>query len=334
MKLALLTVPVLIALGLSPAHLEAQQISASQRKAAAEAYDRGTANYLAGDYGRAAEWFATAHRMAPAAPALMQAIRAHLKAENLAEAGTLALRLEQEYAEVEQAVSYARTTLEELSPQLFRLDVLCDDCRIDLDGKIVESTSFLLEPGSDHSVTASFDTGDVTEQVSGHAGESQQLTLDAPAAAVEPGADGEILIGPAIDQGSDRLPPLYTYIAAGVTGALLVGTLGSYLSLSGKNSDFEDATKAYNEEVTRCGNCQEALDLYDDATDKRDAALGAQTLTNVLLVVTPIAAIGTGVLGVFFTDWDGDDGADDGAELTFRVERIQDGPFVSLGGRF
>ncbi|HEY2735655.1 MAG TPA: hypothetical protein VGI70_16775, partial [Polyangiales bacterium] len=74
----------------------ASQVSgqdARQRQAAAEAYDRGTAAYLEGSYEEAGKWFETANRMAPAAPALMQAIRAHEHYDNKARAATLALEL-------------------------------------------------------------------------------------------------------------------------------------------------------------------------------------------------------------------------------------------------
>lgn len=83
-------------------HTPALAQDARQRQAAAEAYDRGTAAYLDGEFTEAAQWFETANRMAPAAPALMQAIRSHQRAgepDNFTRAATLALRLSQEYAE-------------------------------------------------------------------------------------------------------------------------------------------------------------------------------------------------------------------------------------------
>src|SRR3954462_14883280 len=73
------------------------QSDARQRQAAAEAYDQGTAAYLSGDYEKAAEWFKTANRMSPAAPALIQAARAHQQAGHQSRAATLALRIVTEY---------------------------------------------------------------------------------------------------------------------------------------------------------------------------------------------------------------------------------------------
>ena len=82
----------------------------AQRQAAAEAYDQGTAAYLAGDYAKAAEWFETANRLSPAAPALIQAARAHSKPANLPRAATLALRLTHEYPNEPAAVEFGERT--------------------------------------------------------------------------------------------------------------------------------------------------------------------------------------------------------------------------------
>jgi outer membrane protein assembly factor BamD (BamD/ComL family) len=68
-------IAVLVAAASLAAVPSARAQDARQRQAAAEAYDQGTAAYLAGDYEKAAEWFETANRLAPAAPALIQAAR-------------------------------------------------------------------------------------------------------------------------------------------------------------------------------------------------------------------------------------------------------------------
>src|SRR6187551_3774396 len=70
---------------------------ARSRQAAAEAYDQGTAAYLAGEYEKAAEWFETANRLAPAAPALIQAARSLQEAGLKSRAASIALRLTTEY---------------------------------------------------------------------------------------------------------------------------------------------------------------------------------------------------------------------------------------------
>jgi len=320
------------------------QASASQRKAAAEAYDRGTADYLGGEYARAAQWFETAHRMAPAAPALMQAVRAHLKGENLAQASSLALRLRNEYPDVGQAVTYANQTLSELEGKFVRVDVICEECRIDLDGKIQESSSFFLEPRGTHTVTASFPTGDVAQEVMGEPGDTRELVFEAPPPSeddpVAPTTDPQTRTGGTIGvtdpvedvTGGDGLPPLYTYIGAGVTGALLVGTVITYLSLSGKNDDYIKAT----EELDACEE-SDCTSLFDAANKKQDDALSAETLNNVMMISTIAVGLGTGAIALFLTDWDGsDDDADSDsmARLTFDVQPVQDGALATLRGRF
>src|SRR5688572_28785032 len=76
----------------------AAQSETRERQAAAEAYDQGTVSYVSRDYAKAADWFETANRLSPAAPALIQATRAHQQAGHLTRAATLALRLTLEYA--------------------------------------------------------------------------------------------------------------------------------------------------------------------------------------------------------------------------------------------
>ena len=58
-------------------------------------------------------------------------------------------------------------------------------------------------------------------------------------------------------------------------------------------------------------------------------ALAAQTRSNALLVTTGVLAVGTAVLGVWFTDWDHHDASPKSDEHTGTVGRIH--PVVSLG---
>src|SRR5262249_55564611 len=95
--------------------LSQAQSDTRQRQAAAEAYDQGTAAYLSGDYEKAAEWFETANRMSPAAPALIQAARAHQQAGHLVRAATLALRLTLEHSDDATAMQFGQGLLERLA---------------------------------------------------------------------------------------------------------------------------------------------------------------------------------------------------------------------------
>lgn len=176
--------------GIAPTIASAQtEPSAADRAAAGEAYDRGTAAYLAHDYARAATLFETAYRLAPSAPALIQAIRAHEHASDGAlRAGSLALRLQALYGSDRQAARQATTTLAAATPHYLRVDVACDaSCTIELDGTLEDYASFFVDPSSPHTVRASFDTGPAEAQTtSGAAGETQTLTFTRPPPPPEP----------------------------------------------------------------------------------------------------------------------------------------------------
>jgi hypothetical protein len=283
--------------------------SAQQRQAAAEAYDRGTAAYLARDYAAAARWFETAHRMAPAAPALLQAVRAHQRAGDVLRASNLALRLQAQYGDERQAMRVAAPLVEAAVRAYVRVDVSCTSCTVDLDGTLLEWPSFFVEADVEHAVGAHFETGDAAPQtVRGAPGQALALTFDAPpppepttstgprgwpAAALRrrPADDVQGPVGEAPSRadgrrGTDGLHPAVVLVAAGatvVTGGLLIWS----------GLDTTAGVPAYEANPT-----QEAL----------EAGQQKELRTNVLVGVTALLGVTTGVLAIF-TDWGGRDDA-------------------------
>ena len=116
----------LVALTLSITTRPVSAQDAQQRQAAAAAFDRGTTAYLQQDYATAARWFETANDLAPAAGALLQAIRAHERAANELRAASLALRLIEQFGEDARAATAAQEVLEELAPKFLRIEVDCE----------------------------------------------------------------------------------------------------------------------------------------------------------------------------------------------------------------
>jgi len=114
-------VAVALALFAHVGSARAQEGDARQRQAAAEAYDQGTAAYVARDYQKAAQWFETANRLSPAAPALIQSTRSHYKAGNLPRAATLALQLTITYASEPTAVEVGENLLDDAAPHSTKL---------------------------------------------------------------------------------------------------------------------------------------------------------------------------------------------------------------------
>jgi hypothetical protein len=329
---------LLLATFCSPRSAEAQD--ARQRQAAAEAYDRGTAAYLEGSYGEAAQWFETAHRMAPAAPALMQAIRAHEHANNHTRAATLALELSRSYSEQSSATDYAKGVLEASAPKLLQVQVSCDeDCKLDVDGKLQEFLAFFEEPGRPHTLTATFETGSKTTKVQGEAGESRQVSFEAPPPPPAP------LIGPSEgsatemqDTGTSGRPlaPLYTFIGIGVTTAVLAGTIVSMV-------DMNRGVPEYNQAADEYTSCAKAVGSRDCGPLERHAKAlyeqgqSKELRTNILIGATAFAAVSTGVIALFLTDWSAESESDDDSAVGLRNLRIEPRPGglqTTLQGRF
>ena len=172
---------------LAPRSAEAQAqgaASATQRRqSASDAYDRGTSEYLQGNYEKAAEWFETADRLVPAAPALIQAIRAHQKAGNTLRAATLTLRLRSLYPSDRAAAQLARPILRKASKTYARVNVSCTYCTVELDGKEQDYPAFYVEAKHVHRVRALFERGAQEQKVSGEAGETIEVRFEEPSAA-------------------------------------------------------------------------------------------------------------------------------------------------------
>jgi tetratricopeptide (TPR) repeat protein len=316
------------------------QSETRERQAAAEAYDQGTASYLSGDYPKAAEWFETANRLSPAAPALIQAARAHQQAGHATRAATLALRLTLEYPDEAAAVKFAQGVLDQLEPRFVRVEVTCASCSLDVDGTLQESQIFFVEPGAPHNITASFETGERKQTVAGAAGETKTLEFEAPPRPIAPPAQSGAMAGGApIDSASHKpLGPPVTFIAGGITVLLLAGSIVSTIDMNAGVEPYEEAVDEYNqclqmaelsmEDATGCN------DLYQVAQDQLDEGKSKETRTTILWSVTGGAAVVTAVIGLLLTDWSGN--GNDSASATglqFLVAPTHGGATLSMKGR-
>ncbi|HJL20550.1 MAG TPA: hypothetical protein RMH99_33140 [Sandaracinaceae bacterium LLY-WYZ-13_1] len=315
-------------LALGSASARAQEVSAQDRRSAAEAYDRGTAAYLDENFARAAHWFETAHRLAPAAAALVQATRSHQRAGHARRAATLALRLQALYPDDQAAARTAEEVLEGARDRYFLVRVECGDCEVELDGALMGHPSFFLDPDSEHRVVAAYDTGNVSETVSGDAGESRTLTFEAPppdpsladagegADTGDDAPDAPDGTEPTIDGGGGGVP-----VWVSIGALVITAGLGATLIWSG--IDTLDGVPAYEENPT-----PEAL------ADGQ----GREERTNWLIAGTSVAGAAT-LLLLVFTDWGG--GGDDSAEADAAEPEVQavfdiqgQGFAAGLRGRF
>jgi tetratricopeptide (TPR) repeat protein len=283
------------------------QSEARERQAAAEAYDQGTASYVSGDYPKAAEWFETAHRLSPAAPALIQAARAHQQAGNSTRAATLALRLTLQYPDETSAVQYAQGVLQQLAPKFLRIEVVCAECSLDVDGTLQEFESFFVEPDVEHTVTASFETGERRQKVDGAAGETRTLEFQAPPPAAVSKATR---IDPTLPvDGPSRKPlgPAVTFVAGGITVLLLAGSIVSHIDMEAGVGPYKDSIDEYNNSCRGNMPADDAVcnELYADAEARLAEGRPKEDRTTILWIATGGAAAATAVIGLLLTDWSG-----------------------------
>jgi hypothetical protein len=341
---------------------EAQQVSAQQRKSAAEAYDRGTSAWLAGQYAQAAQWFETAHRLAPSAAALVQAIRSHAEAGNGLRAASLSLWLKAEYDEDPRATKVADGILEDAESNYGRVVVTCDDdCTLAMDGKVQEYREFFVEPGMKHTVTAGFAHGDLSQEVKVGHGDRAELSFEAPPPPPEPEPGDPGYVAPDKPP-KERWPGLPPW----VTATVAVATLGAAGVALWSGLDTNSAASSYEEwaaagaEATNDWTDPEPMDdgaggvtCVTNGTDwchevqsRYDAGKKLERRTNILIGAAAGLAVVTAVMAIFMTDWKGkryrkkkadtvDDGAEEGGvEVTAGFGWQRGGGMAMVEGRF
>lgn len=299
-------------LSAAPARAQSEGVSARDRRAAGEAYDRGTAAYLAEDFADAARWFETAYRLAPASAALIQAVRSYERAGDALRVATLGLRLQALYPDDRAAQRAAQRALRD-AERFVRVDVECEGCAVQLDGAVMEHPSFFVEPGGEHVVEAAFETGTQRETVQGAAGDRRSLQFEAPPPPPEPVA--EATVAPDDPEASPQPAPSGGGgVPIWVTVSALVATaaVGGVLIWSGV--DALDGVPAYEMNPTPEG-------LADGQF--------RETRTNWLIGGTSVLAATTLLLAIF-TDWGG--APAQGVHASFGIQ--PDGAMGALRGRF
>ena len=271
--------------------------SAERIKAAAEEFDRGRRAYLAKDFEQAAGHFENAFRDAPSKETLRLAIRARRDAKQPARAATLAAVAQDKYGSDAPTMQLAKETLAEAGPELSEYLVRCaSPCTIAADNRVVSQTDALehrvfLDPGP-HDLGVSFQQGgSVSRRVDGKKGTSTPLAFEpAPAepATAASGPSTPERPTPPLQRSDKPLGPVAFFVAAGVTVAAGVATTVS--GIATENDPGPDAVRR------ACAGQGESCPLYQKGQD-------AETRTNILLGVTIGAALVTGVIGLFFTQW-------------------------------
>ena len=274
--------------------------SAERLKSAAAEYDAGRRAFTDGKYEEAAVHFENAYHDAPNAQTLRNAIRARKQANELARAGTLALLAQDRYADDEQTLAFAKQTLVEAGPKLFKVTISCDPpCGVAADGRAVsledaKRFSFFLQPGP-HSVVVSW-PGDRSKSLDIKAKEGQTLTqeLEAPPMPVKPpenlgGAGGTTVVVSGGEAQPSKKPfgPAVFFVGLGLTA--VAGGILIWSGIDTINNPGADAVRQ------QCVGQGPSCPLYQQG-------LSSQTRTNVLIGVTSGLGLLTFVT-VFLTQW-------------------------------
>jgi hypothetical protein len=298
---------------LTPAPAAAQAtVSVSEREKAADAYDQGTSAYLAKDYEAAAHWFERAYRFAPTSAALVQAVRAHAKSENVVRAANLALELREEYPRDSKSQHVAEKVLDRASTEHVLVRARCERaCTLELDGGLVRGRVFYVTPNVAHVLKAAFEEGETKTEIEGAAGAELAISLAAPLPPPPP-----------------PVPRAAFYSSLGATLALGAVTIWSGVDANRGVDAYESAARtASSPGINTTGSstpAELAESLLDEGREK-------ERRTNILIGVTAGMAVTTAVLGVF-TNWKGE--SRNARRFETSVGLARRGGGLSLRGRF
>lgn len=298
-----------------PALARAQDADPAGQAAAARAYDQGVSAFLNGDHARAAVWFETAYRLAPAPAAIIQAALAHQEAGALARAASLAHWMRERHADDPQVAETSEAILSAHEGGLVEITVDCQDCVVAVDGEVWAHDTVFVSPNEAHQVV--LQSGDARRGYDIEEPPGARRTLEGPdpsevpastatATAIAPDAidpgyaqadpDANATTPDAGSSGFGFVDPWAFAVALGVTavaGAVLIWS--GVDALSGL-SDYE------------------ANPTWEGFREGEDRELR----TNVLIGITAGAAAVTAVLALL-TDWDGSSRGGSDAEVSLRV---------------
>ena len=297
---------LLAALLVAPAGARAQDAAA--KKKAGRLVDEGVAKYEAGDYNAALEKFQAAYGTFASPKIFLNLGEALRRLGRDVEAADAYSRFLSETPDLrEDKKKIAQEGLAELSPRLgrLRIDAPQPGARLTLDGKDftppADRPAWVL-PGS-HSIGAQA-PGFVarTMWVEVHAGEEKKVSiaLEMPAPEKTPvvtqtPTQTPVQVTPVVPPPSDTGPAstqkghLWTWVAAGAAGAMLVVGILEGMAASSDYDEYKSLTCAGKP----ASGCPAIQARYDQL--KNDIP-GESTLANVMFIGAGVAAVGAGFL--------------------------------------
>jgi hypothetical protein len=311
---------------------------AERLKIAAEEFDAGRRAFKVKDFESAAVHFENADRDAPSPEALQSAMRARKEAGQMARAATLGAWGALRYPNDKPFNDYARQVLAEADKTLHRTVINCQpDCNVVVDNKVMpfpeSATSIVyLEPGP-HAVVAGWSNNrhrnaDIaavpggTSKLVFNAASAEKSPSDPPNGSSDP-ANGTI--EPQVDSGPETeqktgLPPAVFYVGLATTAVL--GGVTTWSGIHAVNNPGADAVKNCDAMKT---NCRALL----------DEGISNEKRTNVLIGVTTVVGVTTGIIALFFTNWSGDTQQTEKKEArVLPVLGLNNGVTIGAVGRF
>lgn len=262
------------------------------KKKAAAKFKEGEALFQKHSYPEAAQAFEEAYSIAPHPSGLLNAINAWTMAGQLVRSATLAQKLIADSATDDASRTEARSKLADLQTKIGRLNIRGASQIKDLtiDGKPATPGEVFVEPG-DHLIEADLEGKKTRRKVTVVAGSSEQILLEAPAAAPTTAPTATAPTATATPTATEAprskgLPPVVVYVGGGLTLALTGVSIWSGL-------DTVKAREAYDSDFKQ-GKASEA---------DKEAGLAKQTRTNVLIGATVVTGAVTLGIALFATNW-------------------------------
>ena len=266
---------------------------------AKEAYDRGLAAHKKGDLKKAAEEFARADSLAPSPIALQAALDAAIEADDAPLGAELLERSRREPAPPGLAASITAAHLK-FNGRTGKVRVACPSdakCSAKLDDRPVETEKIVWARTGQHTVVLQID-GKSEKKVIEVGSDQLVEVASSKGGAASRSTPADEPPPPAADESrrkrgmfSDGLPPVFFFGGVGLTVVLAGVSTYFMVDTSNKHSEFENAG------CTRA-NFAPCAGLQSDGES-------SQSTANVMLALTGVAAVGTAIVGVAFTNWKG-----------------------------
>lgn len=267
----------------------------ADKEQARAAYDRGVEAHKRGDMHKAAEEFALADSFAPAAVALRAALDAAIEADDPPLMAELVERSKRE-TQPRDVATRVKEANAKIKGRAGRVHIVCpkgSSCLARIDEHPAEIDKVVWAHTGQRTVIVQVDGEPQTKLIEVGPDQVVEVAPTKGAPAAEPSHEehstGMVAAPSEGSRLSRGLPPIYFYAGVGLTTVLAGMTAVFALGASSKHGDFEDA------------GCTKAA--YASCAQLKSDGEGAQTRTNVGLVLTLLSGAATTVVGVKFTDW-------------------------------